>query len=69
VVALHPGATRTERTDPAAEKSLAAHVSIGRIVDSSEVANVVAFLASPESVAINGDAIAVGGGSLGTIHY
>ena len=69
VVALHPGATRTERTDPAAEKSLASHVSIGRIVDSSEVANVVAFLASPKSVAINGDAIAVGGGSLGTIHY
>jgi NAD(P)-dependent dehydrogenase (short-subunit alcohol dehydrogenase family) len=69
VVAVHPGATRTERTDAAAERSLATNVSIGRIVDASEVAWVVAFLASPKSVAINGDAIATGGGSLGTIHY
>ena len=69
VVAVHPGATRTERTDPTAERSLAAQVSIGRIVDAAEVAWVVAFLASPKSVAINGDAIATGGGSLGTIHY
>jgi hypothetical protein len=33
------------------------------------VADVVAFLASPRSVAINGDAIAAGGGAVGTIHY
>ena len=69
VVAVHPGATRTERTDPASETTLAASSSLGRIVDSSEVAWVVAFLASPKSVAINGDAISAGGGSLGTIHY
>jgi NAD(P)-dependent dehydrogenase (short-subunit alcohol dehydrogenase family) len=69
VVAVHPGATRTERTAPTAEAKLAASVSIGRIVDASEVAWVVAFLASPKSVAINGDAIAVGGGSLGSIYY
>jgi NAD(P)-dependent dehydrogenase (short-subunit alcohol dehydrogenase family) len=69
VVAVHPGATRTERTDPEHEPALAAHSSIGRIVDASEVAAVVAFLASPRSVAINGDAIGVGGGSRGTIHY
>jgi len=69
VVALHPGATRTERTDPASERALASQVSIGRIVDASEVASVVAFLASPKSVAINGEAIATGGGTLGTIHY
>jgi NAD(P)-dependent dehydrogenase (short-subunit alcohol dehydrogenase family) len=69
VVAVHPGATRTERTDAVAERSLSAQVSIGRIVDAAEVAWVVAFLASPKSVAINGDAIATGGGSLGTIHY
>jgi NAD(P)-dependent dehydrogenase (short-subunit alcohol dehydrogenase family) len=66
VVAVHPGATRTERTDPASEAALAASSSIGRIVDSSEI---VAFLASPKSVAINGDAIANGGGSRGSIHY
>jgi NAD(P)-dependent dehydrogenase (short-subunit alcohol dehydrogenase family) len=69
VTAVHPGATRTERTDPANEKSLAASSSIGRIVDAKEVAWVVAFLASPKSVSINGDAIPIGGGSLGTIHY
>jgi NAD(P)-dependent dehydrogenase (short-subunit alcohol dehydrogenase family) len=69
VTAVHPGATRTERTDPASERALAQNVAIGRIVDASEVAWVVAFLASPRSVAINGDAIATGGGSLGTIHY
>ena len=33
------------------------------------LADVVAFLASPRSVAINGDAIAAGGGASGTIHY
>jgi NAD(P)-dependent dehydrogenase (short-subunit alcohol dehydrogenase family) len=60
---------RTERTQASAEKELAANVSIGRIVDSKEVAYVVAFLASPRSVAINGDAIPVGGGSVGAIYY
>jgi len=69
VVAVHPGATRTERTDPAKERELAASSSIGRIVDAKEVAYVVAFLASPKSVSINGDAIKVGGGSLGSIYY
>jgi len=69
VVAVHPGATRTERTDPSSEQALARNVSIGRIVDASEIAWLVAFLASPLSVAINGDAIDAGGGSLGTINY
>ena len=69
VVAVHPGATRTERTTKDAERELAVGVSIGRIVDSAEVAWVVAFLASPKSVAINGDAIAIGGGSIGAIYY
>jgi len=69
VVALHPGATRTERTDAASEQRAAKSNSIGRIVDAEEVAYVVAFLASPRSVAINGDTIATGGGSLGTIRY
>jgi NAD(P)-dependent dehydrogenase (short-subunit alcohol dehydrogenase family) len=69
VIAVHPGATRTERTRPEAEQELAQGVSIGRIVDASEVADVVTFLASPRSVAINGDAIPIGGGSLGSIYY
>lgn len=83
VVTVHPGQTRTEKTAPlvaaraaaagtsveATEKAMAASISIGRMVDMSEVADVVAFLASPRSVAINGDTIACGGGTLGPIHY
>jgi NAD(P)-dependent dehydrogenase (short-subunit alcohol dehydrogenase family) len=48
---------------------LARGVAIGRLVTAEEVADVVAFLASPRSVAITGDAIAVGGGAVGAIHY
>jgi NAD(P)-dependent dehydrogenase (short-subunit alcohol dehydrogenase family) len=69
VTVVHPGATRTERTDARSEAQLASSVSIGRIVDANEVAFLVAFLASPLSVAINGDAIRAGGGSRGVIHY
>jgi NAD(P)-dependent dehydrogenase (short-subunit alcohol dehydrogenase family) len=69
VVAVHPGATRTERTTAATEATFAASSSIGRIVDASEVAWLVAFLASPRSVAINGEAISAGGGSPGWIRY
>lgn len=83
VVTVHPGLTRTERVDAmiaessesrrvsaeAAERELAAKVSIGRLVTSQEVASVVAFLASPLSIALNGDALAAGGGALGAIHY
>jgi NAD(P)-dependent dehydrogenase (short-subunit alcohol dehydrogenase family) len=69
VTAVHPGATRTERTRRESERELAANVSIGRIVDSSEVAYLVAFLASPKSVAVQGDAVTAGGGSIGSIYY
>ncbi len=83
VVVVHPGLTRTEKTpqvlaamaaargvEPAdIERTVAEGVSIGRIVTAEEVASVVAFLASPLSVAINGDTIAVGGGAKGAIHY
>lgn len=83
VTVVHPGVTVTEKTPevlalraeragiPVAdvEKRLAASVSIGRLVTAEEVASVVAFLASPKSVAINGDAIAVGGGATGPVYY
>ena len=65
VTVVHPGPTLTERTPPVG----AEHVSIGRLVTATEVADVIAFLCSPRSVAINGDAIAVGGGARGAIHY
>ncbi len=66
VTVVHPGPTVTERTPPDA---LLAGVSIGRFVTADEIADVIAFLCSPKSVAINGDAIAVGGGARGAIHY
>ena len=65
VTVVHPGPTVTERTPPAGPE----RISIGRLVTADEVADVIAFLCSPRSVAINGDAIAVGGGARGAIHY
>jgi NAD(P)-dependent dehydrogenase (short-subunit alcohol dehydrogenase family) len=83
VTVVHPGLTRTERTAPlvaaraaaqgvsaqAVEEQMAAGNSINHIVDAVEVANVVAFLCSPKSRAINGDVIAAGGGAPRGIHY
>ncbi|MDR3511911.1 MAG: SDR family oxidoreductase [Caulobacteraceae bacterium] len=83
VTVVHPGVTRTERTagliasraaagghsEEEVERRMAANTVIGRLVDAEEVAYVVAFLASPKSVSITGDAIACGGGSRGAIHY
>jgi NAD(P)-dependent dehydrogenase (short-subunit alcohol dehydrogenase family) len=70
VTVVHPGMTRTERTlDPELERAVAAGVSIGRIVTAEEVADVVAFLASPRSVALNGDPVVASGGARGSIYY
>jgi NAD(P)-dependent dehydrogenase (short-subunit alcohol dehydrogenase family) len=66
VTVVHPGMTRTE-SGPGPDAQPAN--SIHRIIDASEVADVVAFLASPRSVAITGDAIAVGGGVPGPVYY
>jgi NAD(P)-dependent dehydrogenase (short-subunit alcohol dehydrogenase family) len=57
------------RDADAIEAEIAARVSIGRVVRAEEVADVVAFLASPRSVALNGDAIIASGGARGAIHY
>jgi len=48
---------------------MAEGVSVRRIIDAQEIAYIVAFLASPKSVAINGDAIAAGGGVGRAIFY
>jgi NAD(P)-dependent dehydrogenase (short-subunit alcohol dehydrogenase family) len=68
VTVVHPGATKTERMSDETAARAGGNV-IGRVVDADEVAYVVAFLASPKSVAITGDAIACGGGAKGAIHY
>jgi NAD(P)-dependent dehydrogenase (short-subunit alcohol dehydrogenase family) len=83
VTVVHPGLTRTERTGAMleayaqangvgvadAEKRMSASTSIARMVDATEIAYVVTFLASPRSIAISGDAIPVAGGRKGAIHY
>jgi NAD(P)-dependent dehydrogenase (short-subunit alcohol dehydrogenase family) len=69
VVAVHPGETRTERTDEASAQRGARANTIGRIVEAEEIAHLVVFLASPKSAAINGAAIPAGGGTPGTINY
>ena len=50
-------------------KRLTALVSIGRLIEAKEIAYLVAFLASPKSIAINGETIAAGGGMIGPINY
>jgi len=80
---VHPGVTVTEHTPqtlalraeragvsvPEIERRIGASIGIGRLVTAEEVATVVAFLASPKSVALNGDAITASGGSVGPIYY
>jgi NAD(P)-dependent dehydrogenase (short-subunit alcohol dehydrogenase family) len=83
VNAVHPGTTRTERTPgmiaaraaregvspDEAERRMASGNTVRRIIDATEIADVVTFLASPRSIAINGEVIGVGGGVPGAIYY
>ena len=48
---------------------MAKNNTVKRAIDALDIANVVAFLASPKSVAITGDTIAAGGGVGRAIHY
>ena len=69
VTVVHPGGTITERTTPEGAANMAKNNTIHRAVDALDIANVVAFLSSPKSVAISGDTIAAGGGVGKAIHY
>lgn len=83
VTVVHPGVTRTERTaalvahraaargvgGEVIEAEMAGANLIGHLVGADEVADVVVFLCSPRSRAIQGDAIAAGGGAPRSIHY
>jgi NAD(P)-dependent dehydrogenase (short-subunit alcohol dehydrogenase family) len=82
-VCVHPGLVRTEATpgviaaqakaqgvsEAEIEKRMAGRNLVKRIVTAEEIAQVVAFLASPKAIAINGDAIPAGGGTPGSIYY
>ncbi len=83
VAVVHPGTTFTERipgmiaglaeregiSHEEAERRIGSGSLVGRIIDAREVAYVVAFLASPKSVAITGELIGVSGGMPGAIFY
>jgi NAD(P)-dependent dehydrogenase (short-subunit alcohol dehydrogenase family) len=82
-VCVHPGLTRTEKTPEVVERRAAAQGVgaadvekqmaglnlVGKLITAEEIAGIVTFLASPRSVAINGDVIAAGGGTRGAIYY
>lgn len=62
-------ATATGRTPEQVRADLGASTSLRRIVTAAEVADVVVFLCSPRAVAVVGDAVGVGGGNRGVVHY
>ena len=51
------------------EAQMAGRTLVRKIITAEEVAWVVTFLASPRSISITGDAIVVGGGLPGAVHY
>lgn len=83
VTVIHPGLTRTEATEGVVakraeaegiseeevEQEMAQGNSARTIIDASDIAYVATMLASPLSIAINGDSIAAGGGVGKAIHY
>ncbi|MBM2826257.1 MAG: short-chain dehydrogenase, partial [Dehalococcoidia bacterium] len=83
VTVVHPAVTRTEAVAARfaaqarregvpleeVESRAAQGNSVRRVIDARDIAYVVAFLASPKSIAINGDVIAAGGGVGRAIYY
>jgi len=68
VSCVHPGMTATDsRTFDEAMQARARSNALGRIIDASEVADVVTFLASPRAMATNGAIVTVDGGHPGPL--
>jgi NAD(P)-dependent dehydrogenase (short-subunit alcohol dehydrogenase family) len=57
-------ASRTGRDSASAESALAAASPLGRLLEPSEVAFAVTFLAAPEAAAINGQTLVLDGGGI-----
>ena len=78
---IHPGTTRTERSDPMyaeqarregvtaeeIEGRVAQDIAIRRIVDAREIGYVVCFLTSPKATCVTGEVVAAGGGSMSAV--
>ena len=62
-------AERAGITVEEAERRVAEGNSVRRWITSEDIAYVVTMLASPRSIAINGDAVAAGGGTPRAIYY
>jgi enoyl-[acyl-carrier-protein] reductase (NADH) len=60
--------SRGETLDQARQR-MAQGNTVQRIIEAEDIANLTAFLASPLSVAINGESIAAGGGAPRAIYY
>jgi NAD(P)-dependent dehydrogenase (short-subunit alcohol dehydrogenase family) len=56
----------TGRTEAESEAALARQSPLGRLLEPEEVADAVAFLASPAATAINGQALVIDGGGIQT---
>jgi NAD(P)-dependent dehydrogenase (short-subunit alcohol dehydrogenase family) len=82
VTCIHPGTTLTERSMPmyreqaeregisteAVVERVSKGIGIRKIVEAKELAYLAAFLASPRSVAVNGEVISAGGGTVGVFY-
>ena len=83
VTCLHPGATRSEfigelvarrsaaegKSATDVERELHGGTAIGRMITAQDIASVVCFLASPRSIALQGDVVVTSGGAAGEIRY
>ena len=82
-ICVHPGLIRTEATpgviaaraktagvsEAEIEKRMNGGNLVKKLITAEQIGDLVAFLASPKSMAINGDAIPAGGGTPGSIYY
>ena len=82
-ICVHPGLIRTEATpgviaaqakaQGVSEAEIAQRMDgrnlVRKLITAEQIGHVVAFLASPKAIAINGDAIPAGGGTPGSIYY
>ena len=62
--AVHQITATTDRDEEQAEAALVRQMALGRALEPEEVAFAVAFLASPEAAAINGQALVLDGGGM-----